>query len=114
MLCDQLSNTNFGNSAQGRHLLAGMLSSSKQKEPICRKLANKGRRGERSLRHLQRDLGYAPASAWHTASAHPTGGGLHLPRVPYRREKLNSLPPRHQRRRLVAVQDPERHFVHPP
>eukprot|EP00965_Chrysotila_dentata_P241123 6204101-Pleurochrysis_carterae.AAC.3 len=57
----------------------------------------------RALRFQQRELGYAPASARHTASAHPTAGGLHLPRVPYRREKLSSLPPRHQRRKLVAM-----------
>eukprot|EP00965_Chrysotila_dentata_P060259 1997823-Pleurochrysis_carterae.AAC.1 len=40
----------------------------------------KGRRGERSLWHLERELGYALASARHAASTHPTGGGLHLPR----------------------------------
>eukprot|EP00965_Chrysotila_dentata_P163166 5388603-Pleurochrysis_carterae.AAC.1 len=49
-----------------------------------------------------------------TGAAHPTSGGLHLPRAPYRRESLRTFDSRTQRRKLVAVPDPERHFVHPP
>eukprot|EP00965_Chrysotila_dentata_P084495 2789718-Pleurochrysis_carterae.AAC.1 len=113
-LSDQLANADFGDTAQGCHLLAGSVY--RQIIALCHSLQGAqffraegtclfaiGSRGERSLRHLQKELGHAPASARHAASAHPTGGGLDLPRVPYRRrEKLSSLPPRHQRRKLVS------------
>eukprot|EP00965_Chrysotila_dentata_P028306 941495-Pleurochrysis_carterae.AAC.1 len=48
------------------------------------KLFAEGRRGERSLRHVQRELGYATTPARQAATAHPRSGGLHLPRAPLR------------------------------
>eukprot|EP00965_Chrysotila_dentata_P025316 841466-Pleurochrysis_carterae.AAC.2 len=101
-LCDQLTNSDFGDTPQGRRLIVGA------------KLFAKGRRGERSLRHLQRELRYAPTSARQTDTAHPASGGLHLPRAPYRRESLRAFDPRTQCRKLVAVPEPERQFVYPP
>eukprot|EP00965_Chrysotila_dentata_P241122 6204101-Pleurochrysis_carterae.AAC.2 len=73
-LCDQLAHSDFGDTAQGRHLLAGSVS--RQPIALCHSLqgvqffraegANqfaKGRRGERSLRHLQ-GVSNTGANAW--------------------------------------------------
>ena len=124
-LCDQLANSDFGDTAQGRRLIAGSVS--RQTISLCHtlqgaqffrakgaKLFAGGRRGERSIRQVQRELGYTPTPARQSATAHPRSGGLHLPRAPLGRKSLRTLPPKNQHRKLVAVPDPERHFVHPP
>eukprot|EP00965_Chrysotila_dentata_P082744 2730264-Pleurochrysis_carterae.AAC.1 len=76
--------------AQGRCLLAGSVS--RQTISLCHslqgahffrakgaKLFAEGRRGERSLRQVQRELGYASTPARQAATAHPRSGGLDLP-----------------------------------
>eukprot|EP00965_Chrysotila_dentata_P242617 6204965-Pleurochrysis_carterae.AAC.1 len=124
-LCKQLANLDFGYTAQGRRLLA--CSVLRQTLSLCHsirgaqlfraedvKLFAKGRRGERSLTHLQRELqlGYAHTPASQAATSHPICGGLHLPHASHRPKSLSALPLRHQCRKLVAVPDPERQFVH--
>eukprot|EP00965_Chrysotila_dentata_P221091 6192190-Pleurochrysis_carterae.AAC.1 len=102
-LCDQLANLDFGDKAQGRRLLlAGSVSrqsfvtASKVRCSLGRSvrsyLLTEVRRDERSRRQLQRELGYAPTLARQAASAHPTSGGLHLPRAPHRRGSLKGKP----------------------
>eukprot|EP00965_Chrysotila_dentata_P165965 5479694-Pleurochrysis_carterae.AAC.1 len=92
--CYQIEPSNFGDTAQGRALLAGSVL--RQTVALCLSLQGaqfsraeraelfaKGRWGERSLQHLQQTLGYAPTPARHAATDNPTSGGLHLPCAPY-------------------------------
>eukprot|EP00965_Chrysotila_dentata_P102763 3392718-Pleurochrysis_carterae.AAC.1 len=63
---------------------------------------------------MQRELRYAPTPARQANAAHPTSGGVHLPRAPHRRDSLRNFDSRSQRRKLVAVPDPKRYFLYPP